>query len=158
MKTLKTEKDSLLKEKEKEKKSHKGTRPKPPVELKEGMSEEEYKEKKDYYDYLRSLVGDNITAKAYALTELYIRKYGFTYTGMRDTLVYIHEVLQMDIKGDVVGLIPYQYSACEAYQAQQAQVEAVNKDINVKDMYQRKTVYVKPRVDTTKLIDITEIK
>lgn len=118
MKTLKTEKDSLLKEKEKEKKTHKGTRPKPPVELKEGMSEEEYKEKKDYYDYLRSLVGDNITAKTYALTELYMRKYGFTYTGMRDTLAYIHEVLQMDIKGDVVGLIPYQYSACEAYQAQ----------------------------------------
>ena len=91
MKTLKKENDSLLEEKAKEAKKRSNS-PKPKVELKGAMSEEEYAEKKAYYDYLKQLVVGDLQSKTYALTESYIAKYGFTWQGLYNTLVYLNEI------------------------------------------------------------------
>lgn len=156
MKTLKKENDSLLEEKAKEAKKRSNS-PKPKVELKGAMSEEEYAEKKAYYDYLKQLVVGDLQSKTYALTESYIAKYGFTWQGLYNTLVYLNEIKQMDLKGDVVGLLPYIYSEAQEYMDSVKAVSDSNKGIDVSQMYQHQTIQIKPRPRRLKLLDIESV-
>ena len=88
-----------------------GRKARPQAELKEALSEEEYAKKQQYYKYLRSLIeGEELSTKVYALTEDYIKRYGFTYESMYKTLVYLHEIIEKDLTGDVIGIIPYYHT------------------------------------------------
>ncbi len=73
-----------------------GKTAKPKAELKEALSEEEYNIKKNYYDYLRELIGGSeINSKIYAVSEDYIRRFGFTFLSMHQTLIYLHEIIEI---------------------------------------------------------------
>lgn len=135
-------------EKAKKKKAQaksKTSKPKPIETVKEAMSEEEYKEKKAYYSYLRGQITD-LQAKHYALTEKYLKQYAFTYSGMLNTLKYLNEVLEYsfnDESNNVIGLIPYHYEAAESYYKSIQACEDANKDKNIDKMYKIQQVIVK---------------
>lgn len=123
----------------------KASKPKPIETVKEAMSEEEYKEKKAYYSYLREQMVD-LQAKHYALTDKYIKQYAFTYSGMLNTLKYLNDVLEYtftDENSNVVGLIPYHYEAAESYYKSIEVCAEANKDKDINKMYKVQTVKVK---------------
>ena len=157
IKSAQQEKQKKLDEKIKTKT---GRSKKPQIELKDAMSEEEYKEKKKFYDYVRSLYKEDeeLPAKIYAVVEDYRRKYNFTFDGMYKTLFYLHELKGRDLEKDIVGIIKYYYSEALKYYRQIEQVEELNKDIDVSNFYKTRTVCVTPRQNKKqKQIDISLI-
>jgi len=131
---------------------------KPQAQLKEGMSEEEYAKKKKYYNYLQSLVEDgDLTAKQFAVSEKYIERYNFNFEGMYNTLVYLNEILEKDLTGDVVGIIPYYYNEANQFYEELTAIEVNNTNINLQTLYPTKHVYIKPIKKRFKELDIEEI-
>ena len=63
LKITKKDKDEKLAERSKPKRKQ----AKPPAELKDAVSEEDYAEKKQYYQYLRTLIDDELSAKSYGV-------------------------------------------------------------------------------------------
>ena len=156
MKTLQKEKNKEI-DKVAEKKKV-GRKAKPKAELKEALSEEEYRKKQQYYNYLRGLIdGQELSAKIYALTEDYIERYKFTYESMYKTLVYLHEIIEKELTGDVVGIIPYYYSEATQYYESIDKVAELNKDIDISKMYKEKTIIIQPKKKKIKQIDIESI-
>lgn len=156
MKTLQKEKNREI-DKVAEKKKV-GRKAKPKAELKEALSEEEYRKKQQYYNYLRELIdGHELSAKIYALTEDYIEKYKFTYESMYKTLVYLHEIIEKELTGDVVGIIPYYHSEAAQYYESIDKVAELNKDIDISKMYKEKTILIQPKKKKIKQIDIESI-
>lgn len=156
MKTLQKEKNKEI-DKVAEKKKV-GRKAKPKAELKEALSEEEYRKKQQYYNYLRGLIdGQELSAKIYALTEDYIERYKFTYESMYKTLVYLHEIIEKELTGDVVGIIPYYYSEATQYYESIDKVAELNKDIDISKMYKEKTILIQPKKKKIKQIDIESI-
>lgn len=156
MKTLQKEKNKEI-DKVAEKKKV-GRKAKPKAELKEALSEEEYRKKQQYYNYLRGLIdGQELSAKIYALTEDYIERYKFTYESMYKTLVYLHEIIEKELTGDVVGIIPYYYSEATQYYESIDKVAELNKDIDISKMYKEKTIIIQPKKRKIKQIDIESI-
>ena len=135
----------------------KGRPSKPKVELKDAVTEEQYIQKKLYYDYLREFFGIKLPAKIYALTERYIQQYDFTYQKMYQTLTYMHNILEKEFTDDIVGLIPYYYDKADKHYHTVKQVEENNKDKDIKEMYKNRTVYIDPKKKKRKQIDITSI-
>lgn len=136
--------------------------PKPKAELKNPMSEEDYQEKKRFFDYIRSYYLDNeedkLPAKVYVLAEKYIEQYGYTYESMYKTLVYMREIKCMDLHGDAVGMIPYLSDEAVDYYTELVNVEENNKDIDVSKMYRTKSVVVLPKFQRrNNLIDIESL-
>lgn len=153
MKTLQTDKSEKL-----QKKSKKPSTTKPKAELKDCLSEEEYKQKTQLFDYIRSLTTDNqLSAKIYVLTENYIKNYSFTYVGMYQTLVYLHEYTEHELKGDIVGIIPYYYDEAQRFLKSIDAVVESNKGIDINNMYKKKIVTVKPVKRTAHQINIEDI-
>lgn len=133
-------------------------KPKPRAELKEALSEEEYEKKQKYYKYLREIIGcGELNVKVYALTEDYIKRYNFTYETMQKTLFYLYEILEKDLSGDVVGLIPYYYSEAMQYYESIDKVAILNENIDVSQMYKEKTIVIQPKKRKIKQIDIESI-
>ena len=156
MKTLQKEKNREI-DKVAEKKKV-GRKAKPKAELKEALSEEEYRKKQQYYNYLRELIdGQELSAKIYALTEDYIERYKFTYESMYQTLVYLHEIIEKELTGDVVGIIPYYHSEAAQYYESIDKVAELNKDIDISQMYREKTILIQPKKKKIKQIDIESI-
>lgn len=156
MKTLQKEKNREI-DKVAEKKKV-GRKAKPKAELKEALSEEEYRKKQQYYNYLRGLIdGQELSAKIYALTEDYIERYKFTYESMYKTLVYLHEIIEKELIGDVVGIIPYYHSEAAQYYESIDKVAELNKDIDISQMYKEKIILIQPKKKKIKQIDIESI-
>lgn len=156
MKTLQKEKNKEI-DKVTEKKKV-GRKAKPKAELKEALSEEEYRKKQQYYNYLRGLIeGQELSAKIYALTEDYIERYKFTYESMYKTLVYLHEIIEKELTGDVVGIIPYYHNEAAQYYESINKVAELNKDIDISKMYKEKTILIQPKKKKIKQIDIESI-
>lgn len=156
MKTLQKDKNKEI-DKVAEKKKV-GRKAKPKAELKEALSEEEYRKKQQYYNYLRGLIdGQELSAKIYALTEDYIERYKFTYESMYETLVYLHEIIEKELTGDVVGIIPYYHSEAVQYYESIDKVAELNKDIDISKMYKEKTILIQPKKKKIKQIDIESI-
>lgn len=152
LKAVQIDKTEKLKEpKEKAKKK------KPKAELKDAVSEEEYAEKKQYYQYLHDLINEDLSAKIYALSDHYISRYGFTYKGMYQSLVYMHEIIEKDLQDDVVGLIPFYYTDAENYYISVSCVENGNKNKDISKMYQEKTILIKPKQRKNLQIDINSV-
>ena len=154
VKAIKKDKDEKLADKTKSKAKSK---PKPKAELKEAVSEEEYAEKKQYYQYLRELINDELSAKVYALSDQYVSRYNFTFKEMYQTLVYLHEIVEKELVGDIVGLIPFYLSEAQNYFKSIEQVEEVNKSIDISKMYKEKVVRIQPKKRIVKQINIEDI-
>lgn len=156
MKTLQKDKNKQIDKIAEKKKVGRKARPK--AELKEALSEEEYEKKQQYYKYLRQLIEENeLSAKVYALTEDYIKRYEFTYESMYQTLVYLHEIVEKELTGDVVGIIPYYHSEAMQYYESINKVAELNKDIDISNMYKERTIVIQPRKRKIKQIDIESI-
>ena len=149
--------DKTEKLEEKAEKKKKGRTAKPKAELKDSITEEQYIQKKLYYDYLREFFGIKLPAKIYVLTEKYIEQYNFTYQKMYQTLTYMHNILEKEFTDDIVGLIPYYYDKAERHYHAVKQVEENNKDKDISGMYKNKIVYIDPKRKKCKQIDITSI-
>ena len=135
-----------------------GRKAKPKAELKEALSEEEYEKKQQYYKYLRELVNENeLSAKIYALTEDYIKRYEFTYESMYKTLVYLHEIIEKDLTGDVIGIVPYYHTEAMQYYESVDKLEEHNESMDISNMYKEKTIIVQPKRRKIKQIDIQSI-
>jgi len=155
-KAIHVDKEEKVKKKEAEKK----TKPvlKPKAELKDALSDEEYIQKNLYYDYIRKTTGiTELPAKVYAVTDNYIKKYSFTFQGLYATLTYMHNILKKEFGEDIVGLIPYYYAEAQAHYKAVKSVGDRNKDINTEGMYKKKIVYINPRQNKIKQLDITTI-
>ena len=139
------EKTKQLKKEAEDKKTRKKT-PKPEQkDPKQPLSEEEYQYKQGYYQKLRTLLDvDDIPSKIYAITEKTMSKYEYTFKGMLDTLNYL-ELKEKELKGDVVGIIPFYYDEAKAYYAELERVEKNNQGMNVGGMYKEKVVVIKPK-------------
>ena len=158
IKTLQGDKAEKLEAKNNKKKV---TKAKPKAELKDCLSEEEYKYKTDFYNYIRSLTEDNqISAKVYALSDNYIKRYGFTFEGMYNTVKYLNEYTDKTITGDVIGIIPYYYDEAQAYFESIKRIEKSNESYNIDKMYKEKIILIpskKVRSHSIKQIDISKI-
>lgn len=158
IKAVHIDKTEKLEEKAEQKAAKKrGRPPKPKAELKDSVTEEQYIQKKLYYDYLRKFIGDKLPAKVYAVTERYIQQYDFTYQKMYQTLTYMHNILEKEFTDDIVGLIPYYYDKAEKHYYTVKQVEEKNKDKDIEGMYKNKIIYIDPKRKKCKQIDITSI-
>lgn len=156
MKTLQKDKKKEIDKVAEKKKVGRKVRSK--AELKEASSEEEYQKKQQYYNYLRGLIeGQELSAKIYALTEDYIERYKFTYESMCQTLVYLHEIIEKELTGDVVGIIPYYHSEAMQYYESINKIAELNKDIDISKMYKEKTIIIQPQKRKVKQIDIESI-
>lgn len=155
-KAIHVDKTEKVKKKEVEKKIKSTSKPK--AELKDALSDEEYIQKNLYYDYICKTTGiAEVPVKIYALTENYIKKYGFTFQGLYATLTYMHNILGKEFGEDIVGLIPYYYTEAQAHYKAVKSVGDRNKDINTEEMYKKKTVYINPKQKKIKQLDITTI-
>lgn len=140
IKTLQGDKAEKLEAKNNKKKT---TRAKPKAELKDCLSEEEYKYKTEFYNYVRNLTGDNQnSAKVYALSDNYIKRYGFTFEGMYNTIKYLNEYTDKTITGDIIGIIPYYYDEAQAYFKTISIIEEKNNSKNISSMYNIKTIKI----------------
>lgn len=146
--------DEAVQSKKEKKKKEKTTIPKA-EKLQDAMSEEEYKDKQNYYSYLKKLIGNEIPAKVYPVTKRYIDQYGFTYQKMYQTLVYLNEILEKDLKGDVIGVIPYYYNEAVHYYEDLKRIEKNSQNIN--DLYKEKIVYINPRLRKNRTLNIESI-
>lgn len=160
LKVLKNTKDEKLQDAANKKKTSRTAKPK--SELKDPMSEEDYQKKKAFYEYLRSycqLEDGTLPAKVYTLVEKYIdQNKKFSYDSMLQTLVYIREILEKEIQGDGIGLIPYYIDEALEYNKNLKQVEENNKELNISEMYQTNVIRIKPsRSRPNKQIDIESI-
>lgn len=153
LKVLQTDKTDKVKVKEKKT----SPKSKPKIELKDALSEEDYADKKQYYSYLRNLLNNELSAKIYALSDSYIKKYGFTFKQMYNTLVYLYEIKNKEVIGDIVGLIPYYFDEAEEYYKSLSDIESINSSRDIDQMYLHKVIQIKPRQRTSKLLDITTI-
>lgn len=155
-KAIHVDKTEKVKKKEVEKKIKSTSKPK--AELKDALSDEEYIQKNLYYDYICKTTGiAEVPVKIYALTENYIKKYGFTFQGLYATLTYMHNILGKEFGEDIVGLIPYYYTEAQVHYKAVKSVGDRNKDINTEGMYKKKTVYIDPKQKKIKQLDITTI-
>lgn len=155
IKTLQKDKKDKLSKKEEAKRAKKT---KPKAELKDALSEEEYQDKKQFYQYIKSLLEtEELPVKIYAITNDNIKKYNFTFKGMLQTLVYLNEILCKNLSGDIVGIIPYYYTEAEKYYQKVEEVKEINKEKDLSGMYAVRTVQVRPKKNLSNQIDITSI-
>jgi hypothetical protein len=128
------------------------------AELKLSLSEEEYQDKKEYYAYVKQLITDvQLSPKIYVLSDDYIKKYNFTFKGMYLTLVYLKEIMDKELVGDIVGIIPYYYEEAKQYYISVQKINNNNNEISLSGMYKEKTIKIAPKQKKIIQLDITSI-
>lgn len=152
-KCFQSEVKNIAKEKQKQlnntSTNKKGKKPKPQAELKDALSEEEYNDKKAYYEYIKHLVSkesnEPLDPRIYAISNNINEKYGISWKWMYLTLVYMDEILEydFDLKKGIVGLIPYYYNQTKKFYEELDRIEANNKDLEIDGMYQETMIYIK---------------
>lgn len=115
----------------------KATKRKPQAETSRSVSEEEYQDKKRFYDYLRK-IGVEPTAKEYTLADKYIAQFSMDFKGMLDCLQYLVDIKKMEITG--VGIIPYYYDETKRYYEGLKKIEDSNAGANPE--YREKVVTI----------------
>lgn len=158
IKAIHVDKNEKLNEKQDKNSASNKQKAKPQVELKDGLSEEEYIQKKLYYDFLKINICEQLPVKIYALTENYIKKYNFTFQGMYQTLTYIKNILEKEFGDSIVGLIPYYYTEADLYYKTVKKIAEANKDKDPSTMYKNKTIYIDTTKKQKKQLDITSIR
>lgn len=150
IKAIQKNKSDQLKDKKKNNPS------KPKSELKDALSEEEYNDKKELYDYLRNDLFVEPNVKIYTLVERYRTIYNCTYKGIRLTLIYLKEVSGKELIGDVVGIVPFYYDEAKKWYENLKKIEQSNEKVSTK--YEEKIVKIKrPSSIRKKEIDINDV-
>ena len=152
MKMIKADKDEQLEKQKKKKESasrvqgrKKAEIKTPKAELKDGLSDEEYKAKRGFYDVLKAIMGvDKLTPKIYAVSDKYITQYNMTWDGMKDTLVYLRDIKEKELTGDIVGIIPYYYEESQNFYEDIKKVEENNKNVNINKLYSERVIQITP--------------
>lgn len=128
-------------------------------EVNGALSEEEFQQKQQYFDFIKEVSGGrNISAKVYKLTQDYISQYGFSYLGMFQALWYFVHIQERELTGDIVGILPYIYEEAQTYFSLAENTEKKNAAIQAVDpLYQPRTVYLKPNIANNHQIDIATI-
>jgi len=88
---------------------------KPQKELKDGLSEEEYSDKKQLCDYIRSLIKEDLSVKIYKLMDDYKKKYKISYKQIYEDLYWYFDITDHTIDGDVIGIVPYCHTEAQKY-------------------------------------------
>ena len=89
---------------------------KPQKELKDGLSEEEFREKKNLCDYIRHLIKEDISVATYKLIEDYKKKYRISYKEMYDDLYWYFELCGHGVEGDrVIAIVPLCHTEAQKY-------------------------------------------
>ena len=143
-----TKEINVTAKKKKAAKTETKTKTKPKIEeVKDCVSEEEFKAKKSYYDYLKLLLGkDTLPTKVYVLSKNYIEQYSFDWSGMEKALRYFYEIKNNAINGDAVGIIPYCYEDAEQYFLNKEDIDKANEKTikEVNSFYKLKTIKIDP--------------
>lgn len=129
-------------------------------EIKAGLSEEEYQEKKKLCDYLREKLKRDLSIKIYKLIDDYIKKYKVTYSDIYETLYWYYSIESNPIEGDMIGIFPYIYdkSKAELERIKNAQSVCENNISHISEMYPQKTIKAPDMKDRViKQIDISKI-
>lgn len=128
------------------------------TEIKDGLSEEEFAKKKQYYNYLQMLLsGNQLTVKHFTVSEKYIEQYSFTFEGMYQTLVYLNEIIHKELVGDIVGIIPYYYNEAMMFFTELNEIENNNKKIDITKLYPERIVRSNRKPRNIKQLDIENI-
>lgn len=138
----------------------KTAKPTPQREVRAGLSEEEYQEKKQLCDYIRKCLNSDISIKIYKLMEDYIKKYKVSYHEIYETLYWYYSIENHPIQGDMIGIFPYIYDEArkELEVIENAQKNCAEKIGDIQRMYQEKVLTapdIKGRV--IEQIDISKI-
>ena len=159
VKAVAINKTDKIKQAKKEKKENSNTKSKPKAELKDALTEEEYKEKKQFYDYLNNTLNVTNSAKIYTLVEKYQTQYNCTFKVMYQTLVYLNEIAEINLEGDVIGLIPYYYDKAKDWFEKIELIKQRSQNINVGEMYKQKNIQIsqQPKRKNKTVIDISSI-
>ncbi len=160
--TTNTKKKTLSESKATNSKAKTPKAKKPPAELKDGISEEEYRIKMDFFNTLRDVSRlEKLEARTYKVVEDYMKKYGFTYESMKLAIEYFYIIKSNTPQGDCIGIIPYVHDEAISFYKGLENVERLNKDITakeVKEYYQTKRVKITPKQSLKRpLIDISKI-
>ena len=136
--------EKLTEEVEKTKGKKKSSKSK--IEYKDGLSEDEYKDKQDLYAYIRKILGEEeIPSNVYAMTSKIMSKYGYSFADMKDALAYANEIKGMELTGDIVGIIPYLYTEAQRYYEEIKNIEKNNNGKDVNKFYKEKVIKIKPK-------------
>lgn len=148
-------KDSISSEKKK-----KVSKSKPHVELKEGLTEEEYQEKRKLCDYIRELTKEDLSVATYKLMDDYKKKYKISYAEMYDDLKWYFDFCDHDVDGErVIAMVPLCHTEAQKYYKSVRETNALIIE-NLKelpDMYQTKRAVVSKRKQSLKEIDISTL-
>lgn len=158
---IRKDKEEQLEEKKKKQKEvtkeKKKSSSRPKAELKDGLSDEEYLEKRKFYEYVKELKGlgstERLPAKVYALCDKYTSVYGFTWEGMYQTLKYLLDIKKLDLTGDIVGIIPHCYDETERYYKELEAIENANKDVDINKLYSERVIQIIPKKRKIKQLD-----
>ena len=148
MKILGNDKQEKLVEKaeHKLKQNKKKTKIRPVTELKDGLSDEEYKEKMLVVNYLKQILDVEVLPTSFfAILNNNMTKYGHTFMGTYQTLKYLNEIEKRDLVDNPLGLVPFYYDKALNYYKEIERVEADNRDKDISKMYKEKIVYIQPR-------------
>lgn len=92
------------------------TKPKPQKELKDGLSEEEYAEKRKLCNYIRELTKEDLSVATYTLIEEYKKKYQISYQEMYADLYWYFELCEHAVEGDrVIAMVPRCHTEAQKY-------------------------------------------
>lgn len=161
--SLKTLQDDRMKQAQSKKQQAKKAATKPTtVKIpKRGLTEEEHKEKVQFFEYIRQQLNvEKLPPKVFAVADKTLERYiDMTYPGMFNTLRYCVECKDMKLTDDCVGLIPYYYQEANAYyrdyEIRQQNVAETVQLLNTKNVEVVKINLHNRRND--KLININEI-
>lgn len=131
------------------------------TQYKDAVSEEEYQEKQRFYNIIKQITrSEKLEPKIYKLAEDYVNKYGFTYDGMTNCMDYIVRVLEVEISGDGMGLIPYYYAEAEKHIQTVIETREKNKDLTpeiTNSFYEKRSIHLSKRKPKIIQINIEEI-
>lgn len=148
MKILGNEKQEKLAKKaeEKQKNKSKPRKTKPVNELKDGLSDEEYNEKMLVVNYSKQILEvETLPTSFFAILSNEMTKYGYTYSGVYQTLKYLYDIKKREISDNILGLVPYYYDEAQAFFDEVQKVAEKNAEKNVNDMYKEKVIVIKPK-------------
>ena len=64
---------------------------------------------------------------------------------MYQTLVYVREVLKKELSGNIVGIIRYYYDDAAMLNKKIEEVEKLNADVDINQMYSQRTIKISPK-------------
>lgn len=105
-------------------------------EERDKLVSKEQQEKDKFYQYCKELFGSKFDfVKINKMAEGYIKKYGYSYSGMLKTLVYFYEVKKESVEkaNGNIGIIPYTYQQAYDYYFGIWQAQQLNIDKKIED-------------------------